>query len=151
MIRYALLCEHDHEFESWFDSSGAYEKLQRAKLIECPSCGSIKTRKALMTPQLGGTRANRREETGGGVSQSDDKELHKLHKEATSLARKIRDHVEQSADNVGDNFANEARKIHFDEAAPRNIFGSATAKEATDLVEDGIDFTPLPDLPEDKN
>lgn len=153
MIRYALLCEHDHEFESWFDNSSAYEKLHKSGLVECPYCGSTKTRKALMTPRISGTRSNKKVELQPAASHSKsiDPTLQKLQKEATELARKIRDHVKENADDVGDKFAEEARKIHFDEAQPRNIYGQATAEEVTDLAEDGIDFAPLPDLPEDKN
>ncbi len=151
MIRYALLCEHDHEFESWFDNSTAYDKLQKSSLVECPHCGSTKIRKALMTPQLSGTRSNRQSEQSNTLANSQDIGLQNMQKEALDLARKIRDHVTKNAENVGDRFADEARKIHLDETEPRNIYGKATIEEVSDLAEDGIDFIPLPDLPEDKN
>ncbi len=153
MIRYALICEHEHEFESWFDSSKAYDKLQKAGLVDCPRCGSTKTRKALMTPQIGGTRANRKSENApnDALTKTVDPSLHELQKEAVELARKMRDHITKTADNVGDRFAEEARKIHFDEVEPRNIYGKATPEEVSELHEEGIDFAPLPSLPEDKN
>ena len=153
MIRYALLCEHDHEFESWFDSSLAFDKLHKTGLVECPHCGSTKTRKALMTPQISGTRSNKKNRDGpdNGHDKAPDQNLQKLQTEATELARKIRHHVTENAEHVGDNFADEARKIHFEESEPRNIYGNATKEEVSDLAEDGIDFAPLPDLPEDKN
>ena len=151
MILYRLLCERDHEFESWFDSSKAFAKLQKSELVECPHCGSAKIRKALMTPQLSGTRANKQAPPDELHGKRSEQKLQNLHKEATELARKIRNHVSKNADDVGDNFADEARKIHFDEAKPRNIYGQATEKEVSDLNEEGIDFTPLPNLPEDKN
>lgn len=151
MIRYALLCEHDHTFESWFDNSDAYDKLQKSSLIECPVCGSVETRKALMTPQIQSGRSKTPSPSGGAVARSDDDKMHQLQKEAMDLARKIREHIKDNADDVGSKFAEEARKIHFDEVKPHNIYGSATAKEVTELAEDGIDFAPLPDLPEDKN
>ena len=153
MIRYALLCDQDHEFDSWFDNSQAFEKLQKNGLVECPHCGSVKTRKALMSPQLGGKRSNKKTaaDDASPVAKSNDPDLKILREEATELARKIRGHVTENADNVGNKFADEARKIHYEETEPRNIYGKATQEEVSDLVEDGIDFNPLPDLPEDKN
>ena len=151
MIRYALLCEQDHPFESWFDNSAAFDKLQQATLIECPHCGSKKIRKALMTPQIGGTRANKGTQDKNSLTMSEDKNLQILQREAVELARKIRDHVEKNADNVGDEFASEARKIHFEEVEPHNIFGQATRQEVVELIDDGIDIAPLPSLPEDEN
>ncbi len=151
MIRYALLCDDDHAFESWFDHSSAFDKLQSAKLIECPHCGSQKIRKDLMSPQIGGLRANKRATNNPSIVKTPDIELQKLQQEAVELARKIRHHVEKNADNVGDKFASEARKIHFEEVEPHNIYGEATPDEVSELVEDGIEIAPLPALPEDKN
>ncbi len=151
MIRYALLCDQDHEFDSWFDHSSAFERLQKAALIECPHCGSQNIRKALMSPQVSSRRANKPSQDHQPIAKSADKNLQKLQREAVELARKIRDHVQKHADNVGEKFASEARKIHFKEVEPHNIYGKATQDEVNELVEDGIDIAPLPDLPEDKN
>jgi hypothetical protein len=151
MIRYALLCKHDHKFESWFDNSNAFDKLQKANLIECPHCGSTTIRKALMTPQISTRRSNKTAISERSLARSDDDNLQKMQMEATELARKIRDHVKENAENVGDKFAEEARKIHFEEVEPHNIYGNATPEEAQELADDGVDFAPLPDLPEDKN
>ncbi len=151
MIRYALLCDLDHAFESWFDHSSAFDKLQTSKLIECPHCGSQKIRKDLMSPQIGGLRANKRTTSNPSIAKSKDTELQNLQQEAVELARKIRGHVEKNADKVGDKFASEARKIHFEEVEPHNIYGEATSDEVNELAEDGIEIAPLPTLPEDKN
>ncbi len=151
MIRYALLCDQDHAFESWFDHSAAFDKLQHAKLIECPHCSSQKIRKAPMSPQISGTRTNKRPTSNPSIAKNKDIELQNLQAEAVELARKIRNHIEQNADNVGDKFASEARKIHFEEVEPHNIYGEATSEEVDELVEDGIEISPLPTLPEDKN
>ena len=67
------------------------------------------------------------------------------------MLRALRQKVISEADNVGDKFAEEARKIHFEEAAPRGIYGQATRDEVVSLAEDGVDFMPLPDLPEEHN
>ena len=161
MIRYSLLCEHDHEFESWFDSSAAYDKLQKSRLVECPHCGSFKTRKALMTPQIGAIRSGKRDEeekVEKSLSQISDPTMQNLQKKTAELqktmvefARQIREQVHKNAENVGANFAREARKIHYEECEPRDIYGKATAREVQELQEEGVEFTPLPELPEDKN
>ena len=151
MIRYALLCEHDHEFDSWFDNSTAYDRLQKAALIECPHCGSRKIRKALMTPQIGVKRSSGNRQRPIAQSDKNSRELEKVQTEIVKMARRLRRHIEKTSEHVGDRFAVEARKIHYEEAKPRNIYGSATKKEVHELLEDGINITPLPDLPEDKN
>ena len=151
MIRYALLCREDHSFESWFDNSSAFDKLQKSNLIDCPHCGSQKIRKAPMSPQISGTRTNKNSKSNHVIAKKDGFATQKLQQEAVELARKIRDHVQKNADNMGDKFASEARKIHFEEVEPHNIYGKATPDEVTELVEDGIEISPLPDLPEDKN
>jgi hypothetical protein len=113
MIHYALLCEHDHEFDSWFDSSKAYDKLQKSGLVECPHCGSTHIRKALMTPQIGTMRANKTKDSPASApADCDEPALQKAREQAIDLARKLRDHVKENAEDVGDEFAKEARKIH---------------------------------------
>ncbi len=151
MIRFTLICEQDHEFESWFDNSASYDKLQKSHLIECPHCGSHQTRKALMTPQIGGTRTNKQSPAHELVHSTKSKKIQNLQKEALEIARKVRRHVKKNSEHVGENFAAEARKIHNEQADQRNIYGSATNTEVKDLLNDGIDIVPLPDLPEDKN
>ncbi len=151
MIRYALLCEQDHQFESWFDNSSAYDKLQKAHLVECPHCGSSQTRKALMSPQISTTRGNKQAPNKDSASSNQHAQMQKVQKELVEMARKVRRHIEKNAEYVGEKFVSEARKMHYAEAEQRNIYGSATTEEVSDLVNDGIDITPLPDLPEDKN
>ncbi|MCF6198887.1 MAG: DUF1178 family protein [Hyphomicrobiaceae bacterium] len=151
MIRYTLLCEHDHEFESWFDNSAAYDKLQKVHLVDCPHCGSKQTRKALMTPQISGVRGNKQSPSTEIVHSTPNRQLQKLQKEALEMARKVRQHIQKNSEHVGDKFASEARKMHNEETDQRTIYGSATTTEVKDLLNDGIDITPLPDLPEDKN
>ncbi len=153
MIRYVIVCECDHTFESWFDNSAAYDKLQKNGLVECPRCGSGNTRKGMMAPQLARTRhgSTKSPPTPPAMTEKSGADLQEFHKQASKLFREMREHIKNNAENVGDSFAQEARKIHFQEVEPRNIYGRATLEEAAELVEDGIDFTPLPNLPEDKN
>lgn len=134
MIRYQLICAHGHEFEGWFSNSAAYDEQAERGLVTCPNCGSAEVTKALMSPGI----ARRR------TSANNPGEL-------VEALREARNHVLASSENVGDKFAEEARKIHHEEVEPRSIYGSATADEADSLRDEGVDFHPLPALPEDHN
>ncbi len=146
MIRYALTCENGHRFESWFGDSQAYDQLRAAEAVLCPECGSAAVEKALMTPQV--ATARRKDAKKDKVRLAAN---HAMQAEAVAAIRKIRDHVTENADYVGDKFPEEARKIHYEEAEPRGIYGEATGEEAKALDEEGIEFHPLPVLPEEQN
>jgi hypothetical protein len=145
MIKYRLRCKKGHEFEGWFSDSKAYDKQAKRGLVSCPDCGSTKVEKALMAPSL----AKRRREAGAPQpSEADTKRL-SAQQEMLDLMRKLRRHVEANAENVGERFAEEARKIHHEEAPARGIYGEASLDQAKELAEEGIDILPLPRLPED--
>jgi hypothetical protein len=133
MIRYALLCEHDHEFEGWFGASVDFDDQQARGLIECPVCASRAVRKAIMAPAVSGTKKKGQEVTPGQTQA--------MMMEAMG---RIRRHVEENFDDVGDTFAKEARAIHEGRSEDRGIYGQATSKEVRDLVEDGVPIAPLP-------
>jgi hypothetical protein len=160
MIRYALKCEHDHVFESWFQNSTAYDKQSKRGLVACPLCGSAKVEKAIMAPRL--ARADVAEppppvptapaatppaptaKTPVAIMSSQERELRQKLKE-------LRDHVTKNANYVGPRFPEEARKIHYGETEHRSIYGEASPDEAKQLHEEGIEFHPLPMLPDDHN
>ncbi len=153
MIKYDLRCEQGHGFESWFQGSAAYESQRKRKLIACPACGSVKIEKALMAPRLAGTKKRGRAvvpaetapaETPPALMMTQERELRAKLKE-------LRDHVVKNADNVGERFPNEARKMHYGDIEHRPIYGEASADEAKSLIEEGIEVMPLPVLPEDRN
>jgi hypothetical protein len=161
MIRYALICDKGHEFESWFADSAAYDKQARRKLVSCPACGSVKVEKALMAPRLAGStkRASSMDvssvpaesptpvqETQAPVAMMSPQE-----RELRSKLKELRDHLTQNADNVGAKFPEEARKMHYGETGHRSIYGVASPEEAKDLAEEGIEFHPLPTLPDERN
>ncbi len=133
MIRYALVCEHDHDFEGWFAASDAFEDQQARGLIDCPMCGSKAVRKQIMAPAVAGTKVR-------GV----DRPAHQMMMEAMG---RVRAHVEENFDNVGDAFASEARAIHEGKSEERGIYGQATPREVKALVEDGVPIAPLPPEP----
>ena len=134
MIRYALICDSDHAFEGWFGSSADYDDQQGRGLLDCPVCGSKAVRKQIMAPAVTGTRKTARREDTVDVSREMMME---------ALGR-VRRHVEEHFDDVGDAFAKEARAIHDGKAEDRGIYGRASAKEVRELVEDGIQVAPLP-------
>lgn len=134
MIRYALICDREHEFEGWFGSSGDYDGQQAKGLLECPVCASKAVRKQIMAPALHGARKFAKDEPSSGAPQA-------MMMEAMG---KLRRHVEETFDDVGDAFAAEARAIHEGRAEERGIYGQATPREVRDLVEDGVPVAPLP-------
>ena len=145
MIRYALACGEGHEFEGWFGGSRAFDEQKAAGEIACPVCGSAEVDKVLMAPAVAGTkRAMSEAPIPVAAPQA-------LPEELVATLRRLRRHVTENADYVGDRFAEEARRIHYRETEARGIYGEATREEAVALSEEGIEFHPLPVLPEDRN
>ena len=146
MIRYDLICGEGHSFDGWFSNSGSFDEQAEAGLVSCPTCGSNAVEKQLMTPGIP-IKGNRRSEAKQPVFTGTDPRQAMLLK----MMRELRQSVEANADYVGDKFAEEARRIHYEEAEKRGIYGEATIEEAKSLVEEGIEVHPLPKLPEDTN
>ena len=148
MIRYDLICDRGHEFEGWYRDSVAFDGLNADGHIECPVCGSAKIAKQLMAPRLP-AKSNRKKKGGqqpvySGPQGPEQRAL-------LEAMRKVRKHVEETADYVGEKFPEEARKMHYGEAEERGIYGEASEVEAKELVDEGIQVSPLPKLPEDRN
>ena len=136
MIKYDLICRHDHAFEAWFSSSSDYDDQRKKRLVECPFCGSAKVEKAIMAPNVSTSRKKEK-------IASKQKEAMAM---MNAAATKIRKEIEDKCDYVGDKFADEARAIHYGEKTERPIYGEATATEAADLREEGVGIAPLPDI-----
>lgn len=132
MIRYALVCDHDHAFEGWFGSSSDFDDQTARGLVDCPVCGSKAVTKQIMAPAVAGTKR-----TGPDLPP----EMRSVVMEAMS---RVRAHVEDNFDYVGDAFADEARAIHEGRSEDRGIYGEATPTEVRKLVEDGVPVAPLP-------
>lgn len=147
MIRYALRCDRGHEFEAWFGSSADYDRIAAAGDNVCPLCGSTAVEKALMAPAVSGATRSGKARTGKVRLAAPDTRQAAMREALKEFRRK----VTENADYVGDRFAEEARKIHYNEVEPRGIYGEATAEEAKGLAEEGVHFQPLPPLPEDHN
>ena len=138
MIRYALLCEHDHDFEGWFGSSGDYDDQQARGLVQCPVCASRTVRKAVMAPAVAGTKAQ------GVDAEGPPAPMREMMMQA---AQAVRQHVEDNFDYVGDAFAKEARDMHEGRTEERGIYGEASGAEVKKLVEDGVPVAPLAPKP----
>jgi hypothetical protein len=160
MIHYSLVCEHGHAFESWFADSTAYDKQAKRKLIACPRCGSAKVDKAIMAPRLSGARKRTRSNempapTKAAPEMTQEKApvamISPQEKELRSKLKELRDHLTKNADHVGTKFPEEARKMHYGETEHRSIYGEASPDDAKKLAEEGIEFHPLPILPEERN
>jgi len=146
MIHYDLICDKGHAFDGWFSNSAAYDEQAGSGLVACTHCGSTSVEKQLMAPGIP-VKSNRKSESKAMVAAPADPKLAEL----MTMIRELRRHVEENAENVGDRFAEEARKIHYAESAQRGIYGQTTPDEARELIEEGIVVHPLPRLPEDGN
>ncbi len=134
MILFDLCCENDHVFEAWFASSSQYEDQKKKKLINCPICNSNKIKKALMAPKLKGSKKN-----GKTISQdvlNDNSVIKKF--------KKFKKFVEENTVDVGKDFTEEARKIHYGETERKSIRGETTKEQAEELLDEGIPIARLP-------
>lgn len=141
MIQYSLVCDSSHRFDAWFRNAEAYDEQAARGIVSCPVCGSAKVGKAIMAPAVARTDTGKVAVSAG----------HPSHAEIRAFLSAMRKKVIAEADYVGDRFAEEARKIHFNETDPRGIYGEATREEVTGLLEEGIDILPLPQAPEEAN
>jgi hypothetical protein len=143
MIKYSLRCGKGDQFEAWFANSSAYDRQSAARQIVCPRCGSDQVEKALMAPNI--VSGSSKDVVPVPVVPSP------AHVEAVALLRKLREHVQQNSEYVGPRFAEEALKIHNEEIEARNIYGEASEPEVETLRDEGVEFYPLPVLPEEHN
>ena len=137
MIKYQLQCPDGHRFDSWFSSSADYERLERSGHLSCSVCGASGISKALMAPRV--TTSEEAHATKPAPAP-----LSAPASPAEQALRALRKKIEAEADNVGRDFAREARAMHEGESPRRAIYGEAGADEARDLIEDGIPVAPLP-------
>jgi hypothetical protein len=173
MIRYALNCDQGHSFESWFANSAAYDKQAKRGLVACPVCGSVKVEKAIMAPRLAASLGHSGTADPRPPSPSPSNPtpppppqstatppippktpvamMSAAEREVRHKLKELRDHITKNAHYVGPRFPEEARKIHYGETEHRSIYGEASPEEAKQMHEEGIEFHPLPVLPDDKN
>ena len=136
MIKYSFKCSNGHEFDSWIQSADALDKLKTSGMISCAICGDMKVERALMSPQVRPAKKK--------ANREGNRPLSGPLTTAEQAFLELRAKIEANTEDVGSNFAKEARAIHDGEAEERGIRGKATAKEVKNLVEDGVSITPLP-------
>lgn len=156
MIRYALQCQAGHAFEGWFRSSGAFDEQRADGKLTCPVCGEGKVEKQLMAPSVSAAVADAEVVLTTSTEAAEPSPTQLMMPDPRDQAmrqmlKSMRDHVLANSVDVGDRFAEEARKIHHEEVERRSIRGRATPEEAQALRDEGIEFSPLPVLPEDQN
>ena len=165
MIKYQLICDKSHEFEGWFGDSAAFESQQESSLLTCPVCGSVDVRRALMAPNLASPKTRKTDlaeqqpsaqpepqpqpqapqQASAALPPAAARKMQELMSEMRALQTKIREECRD----VGNDFAEEARKIHYGEVEPEGIYGQATAEEREALDEEGIEIMDMPWLPKD--
>jgi len=165
MIRYALQCDRRHPFESWFANSAAYDKQAKRQLIACPICGSTKVEKAIMAPSLARgdkpidvpqaaaepTPTATDTTSPAGDVKAPVAMISPQERELRAKLKELRDQLTRNAENVGRKFPEQARKMHYGEIEHRSIYGEASPNEAKELHDEGIEFHPLPALPDEHN
>ena len=131
MIKYNLVCECGKDFESWFSSSTEYDVLKKRKLVNCIYCNSTSVKKSIMSPNL-------------PVKSNENSKEVQLEQNIKKQLLNFRRYIEKNCKNVGDNFPQEARNIHYDKKTSKGIYGKATQKETAELLEEGIEVGTIP-------
>tara|TARA_B100001989_G_C24510111_1_gene449915 strand:- start:33 stop:455 length:423 start_codon:yes stop_codon:yes gene_type:complete len=134
MIKYNLICEREHEFESWFSNSKEFENLKKKKLLECIYCSSKKIEKSIMSPMISNSC---------NLEISKNKLENDLLKEKQKL-QQVRKYIEKNYEFVGKNFSKKVREIYYDKKNKKAIYGTTTLKEREELTEEGIDLLSIP-------
>jgi hypothetical protein len=150
MILYQLNCDREHSFEAWFKDGATCDRQLKRNTVECPSCGSVEVAKALMAPRVGkkgNARAIAPIESPSPPVPAPASKAAVIPAELRQALMAVRKQIEANCDYVGDNFAEEARKIHHGETEARGIYGEATDAEHEDLIEDGIEVARVPWVP----
>lgn len=143
MIQYALKCAEGHQFDSWFQSAAAFEKLQSAGHLACGVCGSNAVEKSLMAPRVASKSKSAPEPEQAPTSTAPT--------DFEKAVAALKEHVEKNSDYVGKDFVRQARDMHLGDAPERPIWGEAKPDEAKKLIEDGINVAPLPFVPTRKS
>jgi hypothetical protein len=146
MILFKLRCASDHEFEAWFRDNAAYDRQEARGLIACPDCGGNEVEKAPMAPRLQRSRPQA-EQALPAKTETKAATLPASPEQLRRMLQEVRRHVEAHCENVGDRFADEARRIHRGETDARGIYGEASDQQASDLADEGIEVARIPWVP----
>ena len=150
MIQYALKCCEGHQFDSWFQSASAFDKLQSAGLVTCATCGTTQVSKVLMAPAVRPARATAQKDEAFQGNQTSGPLSTPASPEEQKIAE-LRRSIEANSEYVGGEFAKKARAMHDGDAPETSIYGEANLEEAKKLAEDGVPVLPLPFRPSGKD
>ena len=139
MIKYNLICDNEHEFESWFSDSLEFEKLKNKRLLECIYCSSKRIEKSIMSPMVSNSN---------NLELPNNKFEREFLKEKKTL-KQIRKYIEKNYEYVGKNFSKKVREIYYDKKSKKTIYGTTTPKEREELAEEGIDLLSIPWIEKD--
>lgn len=150
MIKFDLACTAGHEFEAWFKSGATFDAQAQAHQLACPTCGSTGIAKRPMAPAI---QSGRSKPTADDLADRNagESSAQVIAAEFRDALKAFRSDIVAHTENVGERFAEEARSMHYGETPKRPIRGAATAEEASELLDEGVEFGVLPPLPEDKN
>ena len=159
-MKFNLRCNINHDFEGWFPNKDELSKQIGLGLVECPYCGTNNVKKTLSSPNISIKNNKKLKETKKSlnISSSNVQEVNdNLENKNTvfnnyqlrKIYKDLQKTIEKEFTNVGSNFANEARKIHYGEKKPKNIYGKCSENERVDLEKEGVDFASIPWVPRD--
>ena len=134
MIKYNLKCHKNHEFESWFSSSGEFDKLNKKNLLECIFCSSKKINKSIMSPMI----------TSSKNKYSKFEIIDKNFNENKNKLLQLRKYIEKNFDYVGKDFSKKVREVYYDKKSNKAIYGTTTPEEREELADEGIDLLSIP-------
>ena len=152
MINYSLICKQEHKFEGWFRTSADYEEQVRKGLVSCPTCHDNEISKALMAPAVKSSKKLIEETSNkkmNNISKNTEYKAIAGENEIRSILRNMKKYIENNCENMGENFANEARLIAKGDAKERGIYGKVSSKEAEELLDEGIEVNAIPWLKDD--
>tara|TARA_B100001996_G_scaffold65399_1_gene47322 strand:+ start:3459 stop:3887 length:429 start_codon:yes stop_codon:yes gene_type:complete len=142
MIKYKLVCKDcETSFDSWFSSSKEYEKVKKLKHLKCFNCNSLSVEKTLMSPNV--------------LNSKDDKIKTSKNNKSLKIKNKIKKYqkfIKENFNYVGDNFAHEARSIHYNKDKKSvGIYGNASSEEISELKDEGIETEVIPWFKDNEN
>ena len=169
MIKYALICDQGHSFESWFSNAEGYESQVKRGFVECPTCQSKQVSKAMMAPAVSTSR--RKEAIAAQAAAAIQAQaasapaapaaapqpaqpvalLDEGQQALRAMVRELHEKLTENSTDVGDRFTTEARDMQSGDTPLRPIHGRATLEEAKALIEEGVPVMPLPTLPDEWN
>jgi hypothetical protein len=153
MIKYSLQCSNGHSFDGWFKDSATYDSQAESTLLSCPFCADTHVSKAMMSPSLANNAGKKRAARTLPATEAKPQapvaytpEQMATIQQMNEVVQKLKKHIQDTCTDVGDNLAEEARKIHYGEKKAEGIYGTASKNDVEELLDEGINVLPAPFL-----